>query len=264
MSDQAYQTIRYDLADDLATVSLNRPEKMHAMDREMRLELTDALERAAAEARAILLTSEPPAQGGKPAFCSGQDLAKIREEDVEDIVRQEYAPMLRALVEAPVPTIAAVIGPAAGAGLHLALSADVIFAARSAVFAAPFSKIGLMPAAAGSYWLARRAGLQRAFAMSYLGEPVSAEQAEAWGMIWKAVPDEELMETARKAAQRIAKGPTVAFRGAKSALRASLDNDFETQLDIEATLQGEAAASRDYQEGVAAFLEKRRPNFEGR
>ena len=264
MTDAAYQTIRYDLTDNLATISLDRADKMHSMNRAMRLELAAAFTRASDEAHAILLTSEPPAAGGKPAFCTGQDLSAIREEQVEDMVREEYNPMLRAVANSPIPTIAALIGPAAGAGMHLALSADVIFAAQSAYFAAPFSRLGLMPAAAGSYWIPRRVGLQRAYAMTYLGERVPAEQAEAWGLIWKAVPDDALMDTATKAARRIAEGPTVAFRGAKKALRVSLGNDFETQLELEAGLQGEAAASEDYQEGVEAFLEKRAPRFNGR
>ena len=185
MTETDYQTIRYRLADDIATVSLNRPEKMHAMNRAMRLELASAFTRAGAEARAILLTSEPPsAPDQKPGFCSGQDLETIREEELENILEEEYLPMLRALVNAPIPAVAAIIGPAAGAGLHLAMSADLIFAARSASFTAPFSKIGLMPAAAGSYWLPRLVGPQRAAGMAYLGEPVSAAQAEAWGLIW--------------------------------------------------------------------------------
>lgn len=264
MTSAEYQTIRYQLQDGLATISLNRPAKMHAMNRAMRLELAEAFTRAGAEARAMLLTSEPPEAGGKAAFCVGQDLEDIRSDDLEETLIEEYAPMLRALLEAPIPCVAAIIGPAAGAGLHLAMSADIVFAARSARFTAPFARIGLIPAASGSYWLPRLAGPQRAAAMTFLGEPISAEQAADWGMIWKAVPDEELMQTAGEAARRIATGPTVAFRGARLALRESLANDFETQLALETRMQGEAGRSRDYQEGVAAFLEKRKPNFEGR
>lgn len=265
MTEPAYETIRYHLADDVARVALNRPARMHAMNRAMRLELTDAFSRAGREARAILLTSERGDDPSvKPSFCAGQDLGSIREEDLETILEEEYAPMLRALIHAPIPSVAAIIGPAAGAGLHLAMSADLIFAARSASFTAPFAKIGLMPAAAGSYWLPRLAGPQRAAGMAFLGEPVPAAQAEAWGLIWKAVEDEALEAEAEAAARKIAAGPTVALRAAKRAFRESLANDFESQLTLEARLQGEAGRTRDYLEGVDAFLEKRAPRFQGR
>ncbi|MEM9725758.1 MAG: enoyl-CoA hydratase-related protein [Pseudomonadota bacterium] len=265
MTDTDYETIRYRVADDVATISLNRPEKLHAMNKAMRLELAAAFTRAGEEARAILLTAEPPsAPGQKAGFCSGQDLETVREEELEDVVAREYNPMLRALVEAPIPSVAAVNGPAAGAGLHLALSVDITFAARSASFTAPFSRIGLMPAAGGSYWLPRLAGPQRAAGMAYLGEPISAEQAAEWGLIWKMVDDDALLETAEAAARKIARGPTAAFRFTKEAFRASLHSDFPTQLALETRLQGAAGRTEDYSEGVSAFLEKRRPVFRGR
>lgn len=265
MPDTAYETVRYSLEDGVATVSLNRPDNANAMNKTMRLELTQAFRRAGAEARALLLKAERPADPAKKAlFCAGQDLSDIRADDLELTLIEEYAPMLRALVEAPIPSIAALHGPAAGAGLHLALSADIVFAARSATLTAPFAKIGLIPGGAGSYWLPRLAGPQRAAAMTLLGDPVSAEQAEAWGLIWKAVEDAALEETALAAARKLAAGPTLAFRLTREALRASLTQDFEAQLALEARLQGEAGRSRDYMEGVAAFLEKRRPVFEGR
>ncbi|MEL6977759.1 MAG: enoyl-CoA hydratase-related protein [Pseudomonadota bacterium] len=265
MTETAYETVRYRMVDAVARISLNRPDRLHAMNRTMRLELTEAFRRAGREARAILLTSERSADPAvKPSFCAGQDLGAIREEDLETILDEEYAPMLRALIDAPIPSVAAIIGPAAGAGLHLALSADVIFGARSASFTAPFSRIGLMPAAAGSYWLPRLAGPQRAAGMAFLGEPVSAEQAERWGLIWRALPDDELEAAAERAAAKIASGPTVALRATKAAFRASLSNGLEAQLALETKLQGEAGRSRDYMEGVAAFLEKRKPRFEGR
>lgn len=265
MSETTYQTVLYSLEDDVATVSLNRPDNANAMNKTMRLELADAFQRAAREARAILLKAERPANPAKKAlFCAGQDLSDIRADDLELILREEYGPMLRGLIEAPIPSIAALHGPAAGAGLHLALSADIVFAARSATLTAPFAKIGLIPAGAGSYWLPRLAGPQRAAAMTLLAEPVPAETAAAWGLIWKAVADEALEQEARAAAAKIAGGPTLAFRLTREALRASLSHDFEAQLALEARLQGEAGRSRDYMEGVAAFLEKRRPSFEGR
>lgn len=260
----AYQTIRYALHDGLAEIALDRPKALNAMNATMRRELAVAFDRAGAEARALLISGAAPASGAKPAFCAGQDLGDIRDTDLERVLTDEYAPMLTALRDAPIPTVAAVNGAAAGAGLHLALTADIVIAARSASFVAPFSRIGLIPAGAGSYWLPRLIGPARAKAMALLGEPVPAETAREWGMIWSVEDDDRLLERARDLARRLAQGPTAAFAGAKKALDASLDNDFATHLALEAELQGAAGRTRDYLEGVAAFLEKRRPRFEGR
>lgn len=265
----AYEAIRYALEpvehSRLAVITLHRPDKMNAMDARMRAELADAFRRASDEARAILLQAAPnPVPEGPSAFCAGQDLGDIRDTDLERSLVEEYGPMLSALAKAPIPSVCVVEGVAAGAGLHLALSADILIAAHSARFVAPFSRIGLIPAGAGSYWLPRVAGPRRATAMVLLGEPVPAETAVAWGLATEAVADAEARTRGRALAERLALGPTKAFALAKTALRDSLTTSFDAQLALEAKLQGEAGRTRDYQEGVAAFLEKRRPQFEGR
>ena len=171
--------------------------------------------------------------------------------------------MLNAIYECPVPTIAAVNGPAAGAGANLALAADVVIAARSAVFLQAFSRIALIPDAGGTYWLPRQIGFARAMGAVLFAEPVSAEQAAAWGMIWQAVPDEDFAATIQARAAHLAQGPTTTYRLAKQALRQSLDNRLAEQLALEARLQDEAGRTGDFQEGVAAFLNKRPARFTG-
>jgi 2-(1,2-epoxy-1,2-dihydrophenyl)acetyl-CoA isomerase len=184
--------------------------------------------------------------------------------DLEGVLRDEYEPLLRALAEAPIPTICAVNGAAAGAGANLALAADVVIAARSAVFIEAFARIGLIPDAGGTYWLPRMVGLPRAMAMCLLAEPIPADKAADWGLIWEAVEDGVLLARAEALARKLADGPTAAYARTKQALRASLANDLDAQLSLEAKLQGEAGGTRDFLEGVMAFLEKRPARFEGR
>ncbi|MEO1329992.1 MAG: enoyl-CoA hydratase-related protein [Pseudomonadota bacterium] len=262
-----YETIRYEIdasADaPVAVIRLARPEKMNAMNRAMRLELGDAFARAGAEARALLITGAE-AEGFKPAFCAGQDLEDVRASDLRKTLDEEYGPAFRGLIELPIPSVAAVNGAAAGAGAHLAMCADICFAARSAKFVEPFARLGLIPAGTGSYWLPRRVGMARALGMTLLGEPLAAEQAEEWGLIWRAVDDAALWEVSEATANRLAAGPTAGFRLTKEALRASPTNDLSAQLALERELQGEASDTADYAEGVQAFLEKRPPRFEGR
>jgi 2-(1,2-epoxy-1,2-dihydrophenyl)acetyl-CoA isomerase len=163
-----------------------------------------------------------------------------------------------------VPVICAVNGAAAGAGANLALAADVVIAARSAVFIEAFARIGLIPDAGGTYWLPRLAGMARAMGMCLLADPVPAEQAAQWGLIWQAVDDDQLDSRAAELAGKLANGPTEAYRLMKQALRQSMSNDLEAQLALEAKLQGEAGRTRDFMEGVTAFMEKRPANYEGR
>jgi len=163
-----------------------------------------------------------------------------------------------------VPVIAAVNGPAAGAGANLALAADVVVAAHSASFIEAFARIGLIPDAGGTYWLPRLAGTARAMGMSLFADPVPARQAAEWGLIWEAVEDDRLAERVAELAGRLARGPSVAYRLIKRALRQSTANGLDDQLALEARLQAEAGASRDFLEGVAAFLEKRPARYEGR
>jgi len=257
----SYETIRYDLADDVATITLARPEKMNGLTKVMRGELLDALDRAPREARAVVLTGE-----GR-GFCSGQDLGDARsigELNLEQTLREEYEPLLARITDCPVPTLAAVNGAAAGAGCNLALAADVVIAARSAVFIEAFARIGLIPDAGGTYWLPRLVGQARAMGMCLFADAIEAEKAAEWGLIWEVVDDDLLPARTQELALRLAAGPTVAHRLAKRALRQSHENDLTNQLALEAKLQAEAGATRDFMEGVAAFLEKRKPSFEGR
>lgn len=256
-----YQTIIYTLVDNVATIRLNRPDRMNSLNAAMRRELLDALTRAPAEARAVVLT------GVGRGFCAGQDLGDVgrfEELDLQQVLREEYEPLLKLLYDCPVPTICAVNGIAAGAGANLALSADIVLAARSASFIEAFARIGLIPDAGGTYWLPRMVGLPRAMAMSLLAEPIDADRAAQWGLIWEAVDDENLGARVAEMAVRLANGPTEAYRLTKQALRDGLRNDLATQLELEAELQGHAGRTRDFREGVLAFMEKRPASFEGR
>jgi 2-(1,2-epoxy-1,2-dihydrophenyl)acetyl-CoA isomerase len=255
----SYQTILLTVEDGVATVTLNRPEVMNGLNAVMRREIAAAVAEAAARARVLVLT------GAGRAFCSGQDLGEATGDiDLARILRDEYEPMIRAITDCPVPTVAAVNGAAAGAGANLALAADVVIAAESAAFIQAFARIGLIPDAGGTYWLPRQVGFARAMGAALFADRIPAAQAAAWGMIWEAVPDAEFTARVAARAHALADGPTTAFRLIKTALRASLGNRLETQLALEAELQGEAGRTRDHREGVTAFLEKRPPRFEGR
>jgi len=256
-----FATIRYAVADGVATIILDRPDRMNSLNAAMRRDLLAALTRAPEEARAVVLT------GAGRGFCSGQDLgdaARFEDINLSETLREEYEPLLTALGDCPVPTIAAVNGPAAGAGANLALTADIVVAARSASFIQAFARIGLIPDAGGTYWLPRLVGQARAMGMCLTTDPVPAARAVEWGLIWEMVEDDALSDRAEALARQLAEGPTLAFRLMKRALRASGANDLDAQLELEAQLQGEAGRSRDFMEGVAAFLEKRAPRFEGR
>lgn len=256
-----YTHIRFDMSGGIAVLTLNRPEVMNALNARMRAEILDALGRTGERARVLVLT------GAGRAFCSGQDLAdggNAAALDLEATLRDEYEPMLHSIVECPIPTIAAVNGVAAGAGANLALAADVVIASETASFVQAFTRIGLIPDAGGTYWLPRQVGFARAMGAALFAEPVSARQAADWGMIWEAVSDSDFERHWRARAERLATGPTAAYARLKTALRASPGNDLHEQLALEARLQGECGRSRDFREGVKAFLEKRPPRFEGR
>ncbi|EAQ01499.1 enoyl-CoA hydratase/isomerase family protein [Pseudooceanicola batsensis HTCC2597] len=257
----SYQTITSDITDDKAVIRLNRPDKYNALNGLMRAELADAVRKAATDARVIVLT------GNGPAFCSGQDLSdsgSLDNPDLERVLRDEYQPLVRAIVEAPVPVIAAVNGAAAGAGANIALSCDVVIATESAYFLQAFSKIALMPDAGGTYWLPRSVGSPKAMGAALFAEKISARDADAWGMIWEAVPDEEFEARWTARADYLAKGPTLAFGQIKETIRQSWSNGLDAQLDIEGRSQNVCGQSRDFKEGVLAFIEKRPARFEGR
>lgn len=256
-----YETITSETANDIAVVTLNRPDKYNALTAQMRAELAHAIKAAGDTARVVVLT------GAGKAFCSGQDLgdrASAANLDLERTLRDEYTPLLRAIFDCPVPTIAAVNGAAAGAGANIALAADVVIAAESAYFLQAFSRIGLIPDAGGTYFLPRQMGTAKAMGAALFADKISARQADDWGMIWEAVADEAFDETWKTRAAHLAQGPTAAYAAAKEAIRGSWDKTLEEQLLVEAKLQGACGKSRDFKEGVVAFMEKRAPKFEGR
>lgn len=257
-----YETILYELSGGVATITLNRPDKMNALTSQMRAELAHAVKRAGQAGRVVVLT------GAGKAFCSGQDLGQTTGGadalELERLLRDEYEPIVRAIVEAPVPVISAVNGPAAGAGANIALAADVVIACQSAYFLQAFSKIGLIPDAGGTYVLPRQIGLARAMGAALFAEKISAAQAADWGMIWEAVDDADFEAHWHARADYLAQGPTLAYRGIKDTMRASLGNSLDTQLEMEAQVQGKCGTSRDAKEGILSFLEKRSPDFEGR
>ena len=249
------------MTDGVALLTLDRPDVRNALNAQMRAELLDVVRNLDENVRVLVLI------GAGRAFCSGQDLgdrANLGSADLKRILRDEYEPMLRAINGCPVPTLAAVHGAAAGAGANLALACDVVIAAESAVFVQAFSRIGLIPDAGGTYWLPRQVGLARAMGAALFAEEVPAARAAQWGMIWEAVADDAFDETWRRRARQLATGPTAAYAGIKEALRASWSNDLEAQLGLEARLQGACGRTRDFTEGVLAFLEKRSAEFEGR
>ncbi len=256
-----YETITLETANDIAVVTLNRPDKYNALTAQMRAELAHAIKAAGETARVVVLT------GAGKAFCSGQDLgdrASAANLDLERTLRDEYTPLLRAIFDCPVPTIAAVNGAAAGAGANIALAADVVIAADSAYFLQAFSRIGLIPDAGGTYFLPRQMGTAKAMGAALFADKITARQADDWGMIWEAVSDDAFDETWKARAAHLAQGPTAAYAAAKEAIRGSWDKTLEEQLLVEAKLQGACGKSRDFKEGVVAFMEKRAPKFEGR
>ena len=256
-----YQTIRYHEDDGVGTLTLDRPDRMNALDTQMRAEILHCLGEAPRSVRVLAIT------GSGRAFCSGQDLgdrARIDSVNLERVLREEYEPMLRAIYDCPIPTIAAVNGPAAGAGANLALATDVVIATESAVFLQAFTRIGLIPDAGGTWWLPRQMGAAKAMGAALFAEPITARQASDWGMIWEAVPDDAFADHWPRRARHLADGPTLAYRNVKRAIRGAWEVGLEEQLAIEARLQGEVGRSRDFKEGVLAFLEKRPARFEGR
>ena len=256
-----YQTITYELSDGMAVITMNRADKYNALTTQMRAEIEHAFKAGGRDARVVVIT------GAGRAFCSGQDLGDAASSgsiDLERMLRDEYAPMLRAITNCPVPTIAAVNGAAAGAGANLALAADLVFATESAYFLQAFTRIGLIPDAGGTYSMPRQMGMAKAMGAALFADKISAQQADDWGMIWEAVEDHTFQAHWRAKAAHLAAGPTAAYAAVKNVIRKSWNNDFEEQLTLEAQEQGKCGKSRDFKEGVLAFTEKRPASFEGR
>jgi 2-(1,2-epoxy-1,2-dihydrophenyl)acetyl-CoA isomerase len=254
-----YETLTYGVDQDIAVITLNRPTVMNALNTQMRAEITDAMRKAGQAARVVVLTGR--------AFCSGQDLGaegNFADIDLERTLKDEYVPMLKAITECPVPTISAVNGPAAGAGANLALAADVVIAAESAYFVQAFTRIGLIPDAGGTYLLPRQMGLAKAMGAALFADKIYARQASEMGMIWESVADEKFASQWQARAAHLTTGPTETYGHLKTAIRQSLSNSEEQQLELEARLQGACGRTRDFKEGVTAFLDKRVAKFEGR
>jgi len=246
-------------------ITLNRPERLNAFNDAMHEALRDAIAQAEADesCRALLIT------GAGRGFCAGQDLSdRLLKPGEKPVPRKSleiyYNPLVRKLRALPFPVIAAVNGVAAGAGCNIALACDIVLAARSASFTQSFARIGLIPDSGGTWLLPRLVGEARARALALLAEPLPAEKAEQWGLVWKCVDDAALAGEARKLCEHFAAAPTQGLALIKRALDASAGNSFDAQLDLERDLQREANMTPDYAEGVRAFMEKRKPNFSGR
>jgi len=255
--------IKFQIADSVATITLNRPEVFNSFNREMALALQQILDQCEADdqVRAIVLT------GSGKAFCAGQDLKEVTDPELnpgfKKILEEHYNPIITRLRSVKKPIIGAVNGVAAGAGANIALACDIVVAHDKVSFIQAFSLIGLVPDSAGTFFLPRLIGFQKAQALAMLGDKISAAEAEKMGMIYKSVPLEDFEETINNLAEKLANMPTKALGLIKELFNKSMTNTLEDQLALESKLQIEAASSNDYAEGVAAFIEKRKPNFKG-
>lgn len=256
-------SIELKIENKVATITLNRPEVFNSFNREMALSLQNILDDCEinSEVRAIVLT------GNGKAFCAGQDLKEVTSPELnpgfKKILEEHYNPIITRIRNIKKPIIGAINGVAAGAGANIALACDIVVAHEKVSFIQAFSLIGLVPDSAGTFFLPRLIGFQKAQALAMLGDKISAEDAEKMGMIYKSVPLEEFEETISKLAIKLANMPTKALGLIKELFNKSMTNTLEDQLALESKLQIEAASSNDYAEGVAAFIEKRKPNFKG-
>ena len=254
--------IEINIEDQVCIIKLNRPKVFNSFNKEMALELQEILDNCEKNpaVRSILLTAK-----GK-AFCAGQDLQELTDPNgpkLSDIVREHYNPIIKRIRSIEKPIVCAVNGVAAGAGANIALACDITIAGESVAFIQAFSKIGLIPDSGGTFFLPRSIGMQKATALMMLADKVMAADAEKMGMIYKVCADGSLMEETIKVAKKLATLPTIGLGLTKRALNKSITNDLTAQLALEDALQTAAGKTYDYNEGVAAFLEKRKPKFKG-
>jgi len=260
-----YETILFSIAEGVGRITLNRPEKLNCFNSAMHAELRRALLRLTTEgARVLVLT------GAGRGFCAGQDLGDrtvmpgCKGSDLGDSIKRHYKPLVLALRALPMPVLAAVNGVAAGAGANLALACDIVIAARSASFIQSFCKLGLVPDSGGTWTLPRLAGIARAMGLALLGDKLPAEQAAAWGLIWRCVDDAEFPQAIGQLAAQLALAPTRGLARTKRAIHEACSSTFEDALDAECEAQRALGWSPDYAEGVAAFAAKRTPQFTGK
>ena len=261
-----YQTILFEMADGVGRLTLNRPERLNSFTVAMHTEVRELLERLAREPQLRVLTLSGAGRG----FCAGQDLndRAVRADgaaavDLGESIERYYKPLVLALRGLPVPVIAAVNGVAAGAGANIALACDLVIAARSATFIQSFAKLGLVPDCGGTWLLPRLVGDARARGLALLGDKLSAEQAQEWGLIWRCVEDSELGSVVDEVARQLAAAAPRGLARTKQALHGAGQRTLEQQLDIERDFQRELGYSSDFAEGVAAFTQKRAPHFTG-
>ena len=257
-------TILLDSDGNVAVITLNRPDRLNSFNETMHLALQTAMDTVRTSgARCLLLT------GAGRGFCAGQDLGDRAVDpgaDAPDLgrsIERYYNPLIRGIRSLDMPVVCAVNGVAAGAGANIALACDIVLAGHSASFVQAFCRLGLVPDSGGTYFLPRLVGSARSMGLAMLGDKISAQQAEDWGMIWKTVPDQDLMIEAQGLADHLATQPTHGLALIKRALHASAGHDLDTQLDLERDLQREAGRTSDYREGVSAFLAKRTPTYTG-
>lgn len=260
-----YDSIQFELNGAVARVTLNRPAKLNSFTAAMHTELADALSQVETQGARVLVLS-----GNGRGFCAGQDLSEREMSagpasvDLGQTIDKYYAPLVRRLRALPMPVVVGVNGVAAGAGANLALAGgDIVIAKESASFIQPFCRLGLLPDTGGTYALPRLVGRARAMGLALLGEKLSAEQAQQWGLIWQCVPDDEFDARLRDLARHFAAAPTKGLAYTKRALNQSLDHTLDEQLDLERDLMRELGRGHDYAEGVSAFLAKRPPRFTG-
>jgi len=261
----SYETIRLDINDGVAKLTLNRPDKLNSFTLLMHKEVADAINRVEEHksVRALLIT------GSGNAFCAGQDLSErkvSRGETPVDLgasIEKNYAPLIERLTTLPMPVVCGLNGVAAGAGVSIALAADIVIAAKSAKFVLSFSKLGLIPDSGASWVLPRMIGQARALGLALTGDPISAQQAEAYGLIWRSVEDDEYLVEIDKIMSQFSQAPTRGLSETKQLIRSAFSFSLKQQMVLEMKKMRELGFSTDYQEGVSSFLQKRKPAFTG-